>query len=246
MFVRFGLKRVTFSAGTSAGKRRPPSSMPSQSVDPPGYERRSLKRRLRIEARADRRLHEKLVRHVARVDVERAAGEVARHVRHERLRHGEVADHQRREHVERDGLSIRLGARQRRAVQERVRVPIAETSDEDVATVDDGGADDALHGVRGVAVRRLRDVLRADGVRSLRRVLAEEELRRGARALDLGLDSGDLFDRRLVGIERDVDLRDLPSDDAHVLHARRLVEIGLHADLIRPGRELEAITPVDV
>ena len=39
-------------------------------------------------------------------------------------------------------------------------------------------------------------------------------------------------DRHLVGIEGDVDLRQPPGDDSHVLHARWAVELVLDAELV--------------
>ena len=92
---------------------------------------------LAFEADAGADLEEGLARHRRGGEVDHAAAELAGIIDRIALLDERAGDHAGREDVERDDAAQRLGARQRRAVEQRQRIAVAEAADEDEAVADD-------------------------------------------------------------------------------------------------------------
>ena len=76
----------------------------------------------------------------------------------EGLQRDDVLEEVAREQVELDGAAVRVGGGQRRAVELRVGVAVAQAADVDVAPALDAGAGHALHGVARVGLAPLAEI----------------------------------------------------------------------------------------
>jgi hypothetical protein len=146
----------------------------------------------------------------------------------------QVREQRGREQVERDRVAIRLGARQGDAIEQRGHIATLEAAQHHVLVIDDRDGDDALHGVAGAGVGRLRDPLRADHVRHRGGAATDLELRGLGALLDLRLDHH-LLGRSLLGGKLDVDLLGGAGVDGH-LHALAGVERREDAQLVLARR----------
>ena len=99
------------------------------------------------------------MRHRLGGEVDHAAAEFAGIVHRIALLDQRRGDHAGREQVERDDAAQRLGARQRRAVEQRERIAVAEAADVDEAGADHAEAGDAAERAGDVAFAGAGDLL---------------------------------------------------------------------------------------
>ncbi len=200
--------------------------------------------RLAVAAGADLELDLQIVRVVVRFDQHGAAGERGRVLRRVALVDAEVGQQAGREQIERDRLPVRLDRRQRRAIEQRGDVAVAEAADEHVAPFLDGDRHHPPGRVGRRRVGRARHLLRAQAVGHRRRALADLQQARLGAALRLRLDD-DLLDRVGGGRQPHVD-NARARRHHHVADAADLVERVVDAQLVpaRGQREPVAACPV--
>src|SRR6056297_1269296 len=124
-------------------------------------------------------------------DFNGAAAEITRHIRRVTLLHEDRTDYTGREQVKRHHLAGRVGAGDVGTVEQRGRITLAETPDEDELAVDQRQARHARQGTAGITVAGARNLLGAQYVGDTRGLALFVDHRRQA-ALDERFDDDEL------------------------------------------------------